>query len=63
MPSLYRGGGCLVHSPMYHASLLAVFCVTPVLRTGYVVMVEGLTCLHGYVQHGCCVVVGTLSWP
>ena len=46
-----------------HASLFAVFYVTPVLRTGYVVMVEGLTCLHGCVQYGCCVVVGTLSWP
>jgi len=26
-------------------------------------MVEGLTCLHGCVQYGCSVVVGTLSWP
>ena len=42
---------------------MAVFCVTPVLRTGYVVMVEGLTCLHGCVQYGCCVVVVNLSWP
>ena len=40
-----------------------VFCVTPVLRTGYVVMVEGLTCPHGWLQYGCCVVVCTLSWP
>ena len=48
---------------LYHASLMAVFCVTPVLRTGYVVMVEGLTCLHGCVQYGCCVVVVNLSWP
>ena len=44
-------------------AFLAVFCMTPVLRTGYVVMVEGSTCLHGCVHHGCCVVVGTLSWP
>ena len=22
-----------------------------------------MTCPHGRVQHGCCVVVGTLSWP
>ena len=48
---------------LYHASVLAVFCVTTVLRTGYVVMVEGLMCLHGCVQYGCCVVVATLSWP
>ena len=98
--SLYRGGGkSLVIRLLYHASLWAVFCVTPVLRTGYVnvnvnnllamsmqdfdnpgepgpqakgvnhltmgydVMVEGLTCPHGRVQYGCCVVVGTLSWP
>ena len=27
------------------------------------VMVEGLTCPHGRVQYGCCVIVGTLSWP
>ena len=26
-------------------------------------MVEGLTCLHGCVQYGCCVDLGTLSWP
>ena len=50
---------CLV----YHAHLLALFCVTPVLRTGGVVMIESLTCLHGCVLYGCCVVVGTLSWP
>ena len=50
---------CLV----YHASLWAVFCVTPMLCTGYDVMVEGLPCPHGRVQYGCCVVVGTLSWP
>ena len=33
------------------------------MYTGYVVMVEGLTCLHVCVQYGCCVVVGTFSWP
>ena len=55
---------------LYHASLWAVLCVTPVLHTGYGVMAEGLTCSHGHVQYvnlnvsnGCCVVVGTLSWP
>ena len=37
--------------------------MTPVLRTCYDVMVEGLTCPHGRVQYGCCVVVGTLIWP
>ena len=26
-------------------------------------MVKGLTCRHGRVQYGCCVVVGILSWP
>ena len=65
VPSLYRVGGrvgCLVHST-FGPCLLAVFCVTPVLRTGYAVMVEGFTCLHGCVQYGCCVVVGALSWP
>ena len=35
----------------------------PVLRTGYAVMVEGSTCLHGRVHYVCCIVVGTLSWP
>ena len=57
------GGGALFIRLLYHASLLAVFCVTLVLRTGYVEMVEGLTFLHGFVQCGCYVVVGTLSWP
>ena len=37
--------------------------MTPVLRTGYVVMVEALTCLHGCVHYGSCIVVCTLSWP
>lgn len=37
--------------------------MTPVARTGYGVMFEGLTCPHGRVQYGCCGVVGTLSWP
>ena len=46
-----------------HASLWAVFCVPPVLRTGYGVKVQGLTCSHGRVQYGCCVVAGTLYWP
>ena len=57
------GGGALSISLLCHASIWAVFCVTPVLRTGYDVMVEGLTCPHGRVQYGCCVIVGTLSWP
>ena len=40
-----------------------MFSVTPVLRTGYDVMVQGLTCSHGLVQYSCCVFVSALSWP
>ena len=64
MPSLYRGGGAALFIRfLYHASFWGVFCVTPVLCTGYDAMVEGLTCPHGCVQYGCCVVVRTFSWP
>ena len=60
---IMRGGGALFIHLLYLASLWAVLCVTPVLHTGYDVMAEGLTCSHGRVQYGCCVVLGTLSWP
>ena len=35
----------------------------PLLHTHYDVMLQGLMCSHGHVQHGYCVVVVTLSWP
>ena len=37
--------------------------MTHVLHTGYDGMAEGFMCSHGRVQYGCCVVVGSSSWP
>ena len=48
---------------LYHASLWAVFCVTPVLHAGCGVLVDCLMCSHGRVQSGCCADVVALSLP
>ena len=53
--------GCFFFRLLHHASLWAVFCVTPVLHTSCGMM--GLICSHGRGQSSNCDVVVTLSRP